>query len=375
MVNRITGEPNPLRRGERGIQSRFDINGHGILRLETGRQPFAVAAGVASARGRSWRGRITEAEQSIRRRPRGRRRARVEAFETAADNLVERPWGGAQLREFKRLGVAAAGAGAVGESFEIAADDTDDEARRYPSVVELGDGSTVTLPALLARHAETLLGAAFVARYGPRFPLLPKLLDVAELLSIQAHPPGNTEVYVIVAAEPGATIRLGFRADVDATAFAASLAQGRRDQQRVLELCAGAMGAGAAADAAETLARGPRRNSGNARARAAAAAAAGRELGRAGGVPGRVACRLLAGARQPERDSGGGGAGHLQRESGASRRGQRPAGLGRGPRARQPAGQGFARARDSSARGRRTERGTTCAFRCARSTSRPRSAR
>lgn len=153
------------------------------------------------------------------------------------DNLVERPWGGTRLRAFK--GLPAAGRGddrTIGESFEIAADDADDEARRYPSLLSLPDGSTIGLPALLAVHAETMLGEAFVQRYGRRYPLLPKLLDVAELLSVQAHPPGNTEVYVIVAADPGATIRLGFAADVDAAALAAQLAAGRREQQRLLEL-------------------------------------------------------------------------------------------------------------------------------------------
>jgi mannose-6-phosphate isomerase class I len=153
------------------------------------------------------------------------------------DNLVERPWGGARIREFKRLEGAAGGP--IGESFELAADDSDGEARRYPSHVSLGDGSSVTLPALLERHADVFLGADFVRRYGARLPLLPKLLDVVELLSVQAHPPGNTEVYVIVAADPGATIRLGFAADVDAAAFAARLAAGRREQQRLLDLCAG----------------------------------------------------------------------------------------------------------------------------------------
>jgi mannose-6-phosphate isomerase class I len=81
-----------------------------------------------------------------------------------------------------------------------------------------------------------LLGEQFVERYGRRFPLLPKLLDVAELLSVQAHPPGNTEVYVIIEADQGATIRLGFAADVDANIWAAKLAGGRRDQQWLLEL-------------------------------------------------------------------------------------------------------------------------------------------
>jgi mannose-6-phosphate isomerase class I len=106
----------------------------------------------------------------------------------------------------------------------------------HPSVLALADGSTITLPALLAVHADTLLGEAFVQRNGRRFPLLPKFLDVAELLSVQAHPPGNVEVYVIVDAEPGATIRVGFAADVDAAHFRTALAAGRRAQQRLLEL-------------------------------------------------------------------------------------------------------------------------------------------
>ena len=153
------------------------------------------------------------------------------------DNLVERPWGGVRLCEFKGLTAAPCATGRpVGESFEISADDGDEEARHHPSVLTLADGSTVTLSALLAVHAETLLGTEFVQRYGRRFPLLPKLLDIAELLSVQAHPPGNTEVYVIVEADPGATIRLGFAADVVAEDWAAKLAAGRRDQQRLLDL-------------------------------------------------------------------------------------------------------------------------------------------
>ena len=153
------------------------------------------------------------------------------------DNLVERPWGGARLCEFKGLTTEPCATGRpFGESFEISADDGDDEARLHPSVLTLADGSTITLSALLAVHAETLLGEEFVQRHGRRFPLLPKLLDVAELLSVQAHPPGNTEVYVIVEADPGATIRLGFAADVTAAEWGAKLAAGLRDQQRLLDL-------------------------------------------------------------------------------------------------------------------------------------------
>jgi len=157
------------------------------------------------------------------------------------DNLVERPWGGARMRAFKRLPDPERGAAPVGESFEIAADDSDEEARQHPSLLTLDDGSRIALPALLAVHAEVLLGEEFVELYGRRYPLLPKLLDVAELLSVQAHPPGNTEVYVIVAADPGATIRLGFAADVSAETLAADMKAGRREQQRLLELFADVM--------------------------------------------------------------------------------------------------------------------------------------
>jgi mannose-6-phosphate isomerase class I len=149
------------------------------------------------------------------------------------DNLVERPWGGDRLCALKRLPSSGR---PIGESFEISADDSDDEARLHPSVLALADGSTITLPALLAVHADALLGEGFVRRHGRRFPLLPKLLDVVELLSVQAHPPGNTEVYVVLDAEPGATIRLGFAVDVDADTWAARLAGGRQDQKRLLEL-------------------------------------------------------------------------------------------------------------------------------------------
>ena len=75
----------------------------------------------------------------------------------------------------------------------------------------------MSLPSLArGARARRCSGADFVARHGKRWPLLPKTLAVAELLSVQAHPPGNTEVYVIIAADAGATIRLGFKTDVDA---------------------------------------------------------------------------------------------------------------------------------------------------------------
>ncbi len=187
-------------------------------------------------------------EQSVADRIAARDPACVDEFRRSLivpfnNNLVPRPWGGSKLLEFKGLDQAlqpvATSSLPVGEAFEIAAFDDDAEARKFPSFVECSDGSAIELPDLLAAYSEALLGEAFVARYGARFPLLPKVLDIKELLSVQGHPPGHTEAYIVIDAEPEATIRLGFAAGVDAAALAAELAAGRREQREFLELLRG----------------------------------------------------------------------------------------------------------------------------------------
>lgn len=152
-------------------------------------------------------------------------------------NLVARPWGGDWLRRFKQLDAAGdSGSMPWGESFEIAAFDEDDEAGKFPSRVPFADGGSIDLPVLLKEHGPTLLGSAFVDRYGSRFPLLPKFLDIKQLLSVQGHPPGHTEVYIIIDAEPGATIRLGFSEDIDAAELTAELLQGIEQQRSLLQM-------------------------------------------------------------------------------------------------------------------------------------------
>ena len=157
------------------------------------------------------------------------------------NNLVPRPWGGMRMFDYKGAPAESA-AGPPGEAFELAAFDADEEAEKYPSVVGFEDGSTLELPDLLAANADAILGPQFVDRYGACVPLLPKTLDVKELLSVQGHPPGNTEVYVIIDADPGATIRLGFSADIDPTSFREALLAGRRRQAELAELLRGGAG-------------------------------------------------------------------------------------------------------------------------------------
>jgi mannose-6-phosphate isomerase class I len=149
------------------------------------------------------------------------------------DNLVSRPWGGQRLCVYK--GLPPTPHWRWGEAFEVCAFSADEEASAHPSIIRLADGSEVGLPELLAAAGPAILGEKCVARHGCQFPLLPKTLDVGELLSVQAHPEGATEVYIIIEADEGATIRLGFKRDVDRADLGQRLKEGRQQQQRLLD--------------------------------------------------------------------------------------------------------------------------------------------
>ena len=149
------------------------------------------------------------------------------------NNLVSRPWGGQRLCAYK--GLSSTPHQRWGEAFEICAFAEDEEARSHPSIIRLTDGSEVDLPELLAAAGPAILGEDFVATHGRQFPLLPKTLDIGELLSVQAHPEGFTEAYIIVEADEGATIRLGFKRDVDLADLGQQFKGGRQLQQRLLD--------------------------------------------------------------------------------------------------------------------------------------------
>src|SRR5262245_41665867 len=91
------------------------------------------------------------------------------------DNLAERPWGGARLVVFEGLAAPPTGR-AYGESFEVAADPEDPEAREHPSVVVTSDGHETPLIDQLRGTPEAILGREHAASLGPRIPLLPKFL-------------------------------------------------------------------------------------------------------------------------------------------------------------------------------------------------------
>lgn len=136
---------------------------------------------------------------------------------TLAPVLVERPWGGDRLA---RYGKALGGQDRVGESWELAdlpqhvAPALEDPQTRISS----GPYSGASLRELISLRGNDLLGPVQPTQDG-RFPLLIKLLDARENLSVQVHPPAayvehhpearlKTESWYIVEAEPGSALFL-----------------------------------------------------------------------------------------------------------------------------------------------------------------------
>jgi mannose-6-phosphate isomerase len=127
--------------------------------------------------------------------------------------FIERMWGGRRLEsEFhKRLPPQKR----IGESWEIV------DRPEAQSVVSGGPLRGKTLHELWTRHREEIFGDVPDT---PRFPLLIKILDAQEKLSLQVHPPENvasrlggepkTEFWYVADADPGAELFLGFREPV-----------------------------------------------------------------------------------------------------------------------------------------------------------------
>lgn len=131
--------------------------------------------------------------------------------------LVDKPWGG---RRLATLGRDLPPDRLIGESWEVADLDPAQTTQPDPcSRVAEGPYAGATLAELIRTHGDALLGDV-APTAGGRFPLLVKLLDAREHLSVQVHPPAawvadhpddhlKTETWVVVAADPGADLLLG----------------------------------------------------------------------------------------------------------------------------------------------------------------------
>lgn len=109
-----------------------------------------------------------------------------------------------------------------------------------PSRISSGRFAGLTVEELSTRNGPELLGTVVADRFGAHFPLLIKLLDCADWLSVQVHPNdeqarrmvgpgefGKTEAWYFIATEPGARIMVGVKQDVGAEELAAAIREGR----------------------------------------------------------------------------------------------------------------------------------------------------
>ena len=142
-------------------------------------------------------------------------------------------WGGNRLQRYYRHD--AAGAAGVGETWDVSA------VRDNESVVENGFLAENTLPELIEVYLGDLVGDAVYERYGNEFPLLVKLIDAAQHLSIQVHPNddiaaerhqswGKTEMWYVLDAAPDAFIVAGFTRAIDKAEYLKLVSENRLEE-------------------------------------------------------------------------------------------------------------------------------------------------
>lgn len=133
-------------------------------------------------------------------------------------------WGGTKLKtDFNK----ASDLDRVAESWQLSCH------KDGSSVIADGEFAGQTLPAWIAAQGKEVLGtncAAFAD-----FPILIKLIDAQQSLSVQVHPDneyalrvegeyGKTEMWYVVDCEPGATLVYGFKQPISKEEFSARIA-------------------------------------------------------------------------------------------------------------------------------------------------------
>lgn len=139
----------------------------------------------------------------------------------------ERVWGGRELERLFNKQLPAAKL--VGESWEIS-DRPGDE-----SVIANGNFAGKTVRWLMENYSSEILGRARPAD-GNRFPILCKLLDARDKLSLQVHPPAakaaelrgepKTEMWYIADARPQSELFVGLKKGVTRNEFEEKIAAG-----------------------------------------------------------------------------------------------------------------------------------------------------
>lgn len=138
-------------------------------------------------------------------------------------------WGGTRIADMHSLSDTDAN---IGESWLLSGVD------EMPSVVAEGPDRGMTIKQLIVRDGDSLLGLLNHKRYGDSFPLLIKLIDSLQNLSVQVHPDnetarslgtgrGKTEMWYVLESKPGATLTVGLNRNITPDEFHSLSASGR----------------------------------------------------------------------------------------------------------------------------------------------------
>lgn len=122
-------------------------------------------------------------------------------------------WGGEKIVEYKNIHTDQHN---IGESWEISA------VRGFESVVADGPLKGLSLSELSENFGSDFLGSNVMKKGSEAFPLLVKIIDARDDLSVQVHPndalaavrhnsPGKTEMWYIIDSLPGSKIYSGLR--------------------------------------------------------------------------------------------------------------------------------------------------------------------
>ena len=140
---------------------------------------------------------------------------------------MQRVWGGRELERVYGRTLPDARQ-PFGESWEIV------DREHEQSVVDHGPLAGTSLHELWSARREEIFGEGLGGH--PRFPLLIKVLDARDDLSIQVHPPADlaaelggepkTEMWFIADCDPGAKLYVGLKRGVTRAAFERAIAQG-----------------------------------------------------------------------------------------------------------------------------------------------------
>jgi mannose-6-phosphate isomerase len=143
-----------------------------------------------------------------------------------------RIWGGHKLEQFGKQTDELPN---IGESWELSGVSGDE------SVVANGFLAGNSLPELVEVYMDELVGKKVFDAFGQTFPLLIKLIDANDDLSIQVHPDdelaaerhhsfGKTEMWYVLGKDPGAGLISGFIPNVDKALYLEHLADGTLEQ-------------------------------------------------------------------------------------------------------------------------------------------------